>query len=853
MAQVRFTYNTGLRPSLFVAARLKGNWNAAGLRADDWSTLPMQAGRGTDGCPAFTAAVELQPDNGSYFEWGVELQDQNGRWVWGIPTEIGEPGSDRRVRTIQVIPSEIDTNQTEVYYLNHSRRLGAQKCYANGTDVPGIRFSAWAPNAREVEVCMATLWAQGGNPDNSSLIDPSRGGNQPALRSSDRNNICGGYIANGTNTGIHPDWGPFRMAKQPDGIWVTDPSDPELARYDLFSHAPYMFRVTKDDGSQAYRGDIYSRCQIGSGDALPNGSYLGRIEELDGTVSCSVVVDPDQVAGQFFDQFWPERDWLSQETFFADPPPSPALRNIRLQDLVIYELHVGALGAGGAVPNKPGTLQDALAHLDYLQALGVNAVELLPLSEFGGNGSGWGYSTSHYFAIEYGGGGRDQYKHFVRECHRRGIAVILDVVYNHYHPNAERAEWMYDTVSHERNQYYWYEGHQDAYPGFDNAVPPEQRGQGGYVDNMSTGWAPRYWEEIVRSTFISSAVANAVEFDVDGFRMDQTTSIHSYNVLHADGRPMGNVNAFGARLLRELTRTLKLVKPSIMLTAEDHSGWDGVTRSPDEGGLGFDAAWYSDFYHHLIGDTDKGDDYAKLIKTAGLGDDRPLAMDYFAGALQATAGGRRVVYHESHDEAGNGRFTHRTISVAVNGAPLVNQDTRRVAEARCRFAAGMTLMSAGVPMFLFGEEVGAEKDFIYNHVLDDREDLAGLRAGPGQYLFRFYSALIRLRLAHSGLKSGNIQIVFVHNENRLLVFRRWSADEEFLVVSSLNNRPYDNPTYIFNDSRIPGGQWREIFNSDSDEYNGYNCGNGGATLPSSEGRFECVVPAHGFIVFQRAP
>jgi 1,4-alpha-glucan branching enzyme len=156
-------------------------------------------------------------------------------------------------------------------------------------------------------------------------------------------------------------------------------------------------------------------------------------------------------------------------------------------------------------------------------------------------------------------------------------------------------------------------------------------------------------------------------------------------------------------------------------------------------------------------------------------------------------------------------------------------------------------------MFLFGEEVGAEKDFIYNHVLDDREDLAGLRAGPGQYLFRFYSALIRLRLAHSGLKSGNIQIVFVHNENRLLVFRRWSADEEFLVVSSLNNRPYDNPTYIFNDSRIPGGQWREIFNSDSDEYNGYNCGNGGATLPSSEGRFECVVPAHGFIVFQRAP
>jgi len=287
-----------------------------------------------------------------------------------------------------------------------------------------------------------------------------------------------------------------------------------------------------------------------------------------------------------------------------------------------------------------------------------------------------------------------------------------------------------------------------------------------------------------------------------------------------------------------------------MLMAEDHSGWDGVTRSPDEGGLGFDAAWYADFYHHLIGDTDKGSDYAKLIKTAGLGDDRPLAMDYFAGALDATAGGRRIAYHESHDEAGNGLYTHRTIQVAVNGAPLVGE-TRRVAEARCRFAAGMTLLSAAVPMFLFGEEVGAEKDFIYNHVLENREDLEGLRTGSGQYLFAFYSALIRLRLAHSGLKSGNIETVFVHNDHRLLVFRRWSADEEFLVVSSLNNRPFDNLGYIFNDSRIPAGRWREIFNSDAAVYGGDNRGNSGATLTSTAGRFACVVPAHGFIVLER--
>jgi hypothetical protein len=79
--------------------------------------------------------------------------------------------------------------------------------------------------------------------------------------------------------------------------------------------------------------------------------------------------------------------------------------------------------------------------------------------------------------------------------------------------------------------------------------------------------------------------------------------------------------------------TLKLIRPDTMLMAEDHSEWDKVTVSPDEEGLGFAAAWYANFYHHLIGDTDKGSDYAKLLRTAGLGDDRALAMDYFAGAL----------------------------------------------------------------------------------------------------------------------------------------------------------------------------------------------------------------------------
>jgi 1,4-alpha-glucan branching enzyme len=307
--------------------------------------------------------------------------------------------------------------------------------------------------------------------------------------------------------------------------------------------------------------------------------------------------------------------------------------------------------------------------------------------------------------------------------------------------------------------------------------------------------------------FVSSAIMLAMEFNVDGFRVDQTTSIRSYNSLHANGHGVPNADAFGAKLIRELTRSLRFVCPNVKLIAEDHGGWEGATRSPNEGGLGFDAIWYADFYHHLIGDTDKGADYAKLIKTAGLGDDRALAMDYFAGALQATDGGCKIVYNESHDEAGNGPLTDRTICVAANGAPLIGE-TRRYAEARCRFAAGVTILSAGIPMFLFGEEAGAQKKFLYNHVLETREDYEALRRGSGRFLFEFYSQLIRLRLFHPGLKSPYIDVPFVHNGHRLILFHRWGAGEDFIIVASLNNHPFNNPGYLFLAVRIPVVRWR---------------------------------------------
>ncbi len=361
----------------------------------------------------------------------------------------------------------------------------------------------------------------------------------------------------------------------------------------------------------------------------------------------------------------------------------------------------------------------------------MNAVELLPMAEFSGNLS-WGYGDTHHFCVESSAGGRDKYRHFVRDCHRRGIAVIQDVVYNHYDNEAERAQWQYDSTTPEENIYYWYEGHASDYPAPD----------GGYLDNESSGWAPRFREEVVRQQFISSAAFLVEEMHVDGLRVDLTQAIHRDNRLHANGRTVGDANSFGQKLLREWSRTLHMIRPATILIAEDHTGWDAVTKPASQGGLGFDATWDVAFYHSLIGDSNMAGDRAHLLKRAGFGGNEPLGMASFSGELYVSQH-KRVVFHESHDEAGNAGGTARTVVVAVDHAPLVGP-TRTWAEARSRVCCGLSVLSAGTPMFFMGEETGAQNRYTYNNFLSSREDILGERNGSGKALFRFYQELITL-------------------------------------------------------------------------------------------------------------
>jgi 1,4-alpha-glucan branching enzyme len=516
---VEFQFITGITRALFRNARVRGSWDATGRYAEDWTESPMQEAIGVDGCPIFTASLSFdRADQDKTFKWGVVLDGPQGSNFWGIPTEVHDKDSVERYRQFRLHDGAAP--QVERYYFTYGRRLGANKQFAAGSATPSLRFAVWAPNAQRVDVVFGS---------------PTRG-----------------YIAH-DGAGIDPARPVVALIRGSDGIWEGGPQ----GDFETFKSLPYMYRIVNAQGQTVYRTDIFSRSQIGTGTINPaKAQWPGTVATLDGTVSCSVVIDPDVVRRDFASTPpGQEPDLIPAEEFWATEfmPGLPV--PTRLEDLVIYELHVGSLGFG---KEGPGDLRDAMAFLDHIVALGVNAVELLPMAEFTGT-VGWGYGDSHHFCIESSAGGRDKYRHFVRECHRRGLAVIQDVVYNHYDNEAERAQWAYDSTAPEQNIYYWYEGRPADY-----AFP-----DGGYLDNGSTGYTPRFCEEVVRQQFISSAAFLVEEMHVDGLRVDLTQAIHRDNVRHADGRGVGGANSFGKKLLREWNRTLHMIRPTAMLIAED--------------------------------------------------------------------------------------------------------------------------------------------------------------------------------------------------------------------------------------------------------------------------------------------
>jgi 1,4-alpha-glucan branching enzyme len=347
------------------------------------------------------------------------------------------------------------------------------------------------------------------------------------------------------------------------------------------------------------------------------------------------------------------------------------------------------------------------------------------------------------------------------------------------------------------------------------------------------------------------------DFQVDGFRVDLTDAIHAGNRRVADSAPVARADEAGAAFLRQWARTLKMLRPDLWLIAEDHTGRHEVLANPDVGGLGFDGRWRSSFYHHLIGDAQPGEHWARLLDSMARDDEGPLPMRRFAEALQQVSG-RDVVYHESHDEAGNSTFTagsevrrsKRTLQVAAAGAPLDGAHRPR-AEALTRAAAGLAMLTPGAALFLMGEEVGASEEYRYDDFLWHREDLGALRRGRGRGLYAYFRDLIGLRLRSPALRQGELQVLRADDDQRVLVFVRRHEGEEVLVV--LNGHPHPFPRgYRIHDLALADGTFREVLNSGLAMYGGEVGTRFFPPLEVHAGGIEPVMPGHGLLVYQRA-
>jgi 1,4-alpha-glucan branching enzyme len=469
-----------------------------------------------------------------------------------------------------------------------------------------------------------------------------------------------------------------------------------------------------------------------------------------------------------------------------------------LQDLIIYELHVGTFaGEGDGVKGHPARFRDVVeAHVDHLVELGINAVELMPVTEFAGDLS-WGYNPAFQFAPESAYGSPEDLKFLVDRCHRAGLAVLVDVIFNHM----GASDLAGNLLDYDGTEIYFYpEGH--AF--------------------RDTPWGPRldYGRREVRDYVTDCLRMWLEEYHVDGFRLDGTAFV--------------KVNTEGWRLLQDIAQTADTAAPRAVVLAENLPNDDAVTVSIAQGGAGLDAQWNDAFHDHL----------RAALDASAFGDPNMGAL--VAGMNHFGFGGAKAInYIESHDEvAVHGR--------AVEAADRLNPHSVW-AYGRGKLAYGLTMFTAGIPLLLQGQEFMEDRRF--------GDTTAHRIQWPYKQRYADYFLACRemtwLRRRSPALRGNASQNIFHVNETaNVIAWHRWTPNgDDLVMVASFNNRPFDS--YCLG---LPiAGDWLEIFNSDAAVYGGDNRGNGGrikANGPARDGlpASACLtLPRLGLLVFARRP
>jgi len=468
------------------------------------------------------------------------------------------------------------------------------------------------------------------------------------------------------------------MARAADGMYeVTVP--------DVQPGTRYQYRL---DG-QRYRPDPASRFQP------------------DGVHGPSAVVDPEAFA-------WTDRSF----------------RGHPLADLVFYELHVGTFTAAG-------TFEGAISHLGRLVDLGVTAVELMPIAEFPGSRN-WGYDGVHLFAPQSTYGGPTGLRRLVDACHRLGLTVVLDVVYNHLGPEgnylAEYGPYFTDR-------------YRTPWGGAVNFDGPDAAG--------------------VRRHFVENACFWIREYHVDGFRFDAIHAIY-------DGSPVHILTEVAEAARKEAAR---LDRPAHLIV-ESHDNDRRTVVPAAEGGLGLDAVWSDDFHHavHVRLTGERGGYYSdfadpRMLPRAiaeGLAVPGQYSGHFWRprGTPSADLDGERfVICLQNHDQVGN-RAQAERLSTTVPFEAV-------------KLAAALLFTTPALPLLFMGEEYGETAPFQFFVSFLDPKLNDAVRQGRAVEFSRFAwqgtiadpaapSTFVQSRLNHSLVAAPRHRAVHEY-------YRRWLA------------------------------------------------------------------------------
>jgi maltooligosyltrehalose trehalohydrolase len=482
-----------------------------------------------------------------------------------------------------------------------------------------------------------------------------------------------------------------------------------------------------------------------------------------------------------------------------------AWKGMPLTSMIMYELHVGTF-------TGQGTFDSAVTHLPDLRELGITAIELMPVSQFPGNRN-WGYDGVYPYAVQNSYGGPDGLKRFVDSCHQRGIAVILDVVYNHLGPEGN---------------YVW-----DFGPYF--------------TDKYRTPWGQAInfdgaFSDEVRNYVIGNALHWVREYHLDALRIDAVHGIFDMSAKH---------------ILEDLGEAVHLeaeaLGRSVQVIPESDLNDVRIINPSEIGGYGLDAQWNDDFHHAvhslITGElTGYYEDFGTIEQMAkALREGFVYSGQYSRFRIRRHGNDSKerpahqfVVFSQNHDQIGNRMLGDRMSRLAPFEA--------------LKLAAGLVLLSSSLPLLFMGEEYGEDAPFLYFVSHGDKDLIEAVRNGrkkefkhfswegeppdpqneetfhaskinwqkriQGHHhiLLGFYKQLIRLRRempALSELDRSRLEVSVIP-EATVITMRRWDGFSASHVYALFNFERNDVNIGV----AIPGGTWSRAIDSSDSIWNG---------------------------------